>query len=79
MVDFFYFGQRLKTGIIPASTCIRAFDGSEIPLLQLDPNPQFRQKLLPEYCNEAITSHYRPIRESSFGPLLVPTGATALK
>jgi 6-pyruvoyl-tetrahydropterin synthase related domain len=79
MVDFFFLGQRLKTGIIPASTCARAFDGEGISLLELDPNPKFRQKLLPPYCNEMITSHYRPIRQSRFGPLLIPAGGSSLK
>ena len=73
MVDFFYFGQRLKTGILPRSACAAAFDGSGIPLLQLESNPKFRQKLLPAYCNEMILSHYKPLRESSLGPLLVPS------
>jgi hypothetical protein len=79
MVDFFFFGQRLKTGVIPASACAATFNGSTIPLVQLDPNPKARQKLLPEYCNEMITSHYKAIRQSSFGPLLVPSGNAPLQ
>jgi hypothetical protein len=72
MVDFFYFGQRIRTGVIPLSACSRAFDGSEIPVVQLDPDPRIRAKLLPESCNETITSNYRIIRRSTFGPVLVP-------
>jgi hypothetical protein len=79
MVDFFFFGQRLKTGIIPAGTCATVFGSGMIPLVQLDPKPKARQRLLPEYCNEMITSNYRLIRESSFGPLMVPIGTSALK
>jgi hypothetical protein len=79
MVDFFFFGQRLKTGVMPASTCARAFDGAGISLLQLDPNSKFRQKLLPDYCNQMINSHYRSIRQSQFGPLLVPASRSSLK
>lgn len=75
MVDFFFFGQRLKTGRLPASACAATFGGSTIPLVQLDPNPKARRKLLPEYCNAIITSNYRPIRQSSFGPLMVPVGS----
>jgi hypothetical protein len=79
MVDFFYLGQRIRTGVIPQSACSRAFDGSEIPVVQLDPNPRIREKLLPEYCNETITAHYRPIRRSTFGPLMVPNRRSFLR
>jgi hypothetical protein len=80
MVDFFFFGQRLKTGVIPASACAATFGGENaIPLVQLDPNPKARQKLLPDYCNQMITSHYRAIRQSSFGPLMVPIGSSSLQ
>ena len=79
MVDFFFFGQRLKTGVIPASTCATVFGSGMIPLVQLDPKPKARQRLLPEYCNEMIASNYRLIRESSFGPLMVPSGTSSLK
>lgn len=79
MVDFFYFGQRLKTGVLPASACAAAFGGSTIALVQLDPNPKARRKLLPEYCNDMITSNYRAVRQSSFGPLMVPIGSSSLQ
>jgi hypothetical protein len=79
MVDFFFFGQRLKTGRLPASACAATFDGSTIPLVQLDPNPKARRKLLPEYCNAMISSNYTPLRQSSFGPLMVPIGNPSLQ
>jgi hypothetical protein len=79
MVDFFFFGQRLKTGVIPASACATVFGGTAIPLLQLDPNPKARRTLLPDYCNEVITSNYRLIRQSSFGPVMVPIGKSSLQ
>lgn len=71
-VDFFYLGQKLKTGTLPRSACAHAFGGGAISLVELDPVPEIRQKLLPDYCNDMINSRYRPIRESSFGPLLIP-------
>jgi hypothetical protein len=77
LIDFFYFGQKLKTGSVPMSACANTFSGGDIPLLQLDPNPNHRAKLLPDYCNDMISSRYRPIRESSFGPLMVPAGQSA--
>jgi hypothetical protein len=73
LIDFFYFGQKLKTGVMPTSVCATTFNG-DIGLVQLDPNPKFRDKLLPPYCNDMIATQYRSIRESSFGPLLVPAG-----
>ena len=72
MVDFFYLGQRLNTGALPLSTCTRAFEGSEIALVQLEANLKYRHRVLPEYCNDIITSHYRAVRESSWGTFLVP-------
>jgi hypothetical protein len=72
MVDFFYLGQRLNTGALPLSACTRAFEGSEIALVQLEANLKYRQRVLPEYCNDIITSHYRAVRESSWGTFLVP-------
>jgi 6-pyruvoyl-tetrahydropterin synthase related domain len=77
MMDFFYFGQKLKTGVLPTSACAETFERGDISMVQLDPNPRFRAKLLPAYCNELITAQYRPIRQSSFGPLLVHPGVTA--
>jgi hypothetical protein len=74
LIDFFYFGQKLKTGTMPMSACATAFRDADISLLQLDPNPKFRARLLPEYCNEMISARYKPILESSFGPLMVPVG-----
>jgi hypothetical protein len=70
-IDFFYLGQKLKTGVLPPSTCATTFQSGTIPLVQLDPNPKFRAKLLPPACNDLISAEYRPIRESSFGPLMV--------
>jgi MFS family permease len=76
MVDFFYFGQKLKTGALPMSACVDAFERSNITLLQMEANPRFRAKLLPSYCDGLIDAEYHPIRQSSFGPLLVHPGVT---
>jgi MFS family permease len=71
MMDFFYFGQKLKTGVLPMSACADAFESRDISLVQLEANPRFRAKLLPPDCDQFISAQYRPIRQSSFGPLLV--------
>jgi len=76
MVDFFYFGQKLKTGVLPKSACADAFERGDISMVQLESNPRYRAKLLPTDCDELITAQYHPIRQSSFGPLLVRPGVT---
>jgi hypothetical protein len=70
-VDFFYFGQQLKTNTLPPSACAQAFDGSAVSMVQLHSNPRFRAKLLPAYCEQLIDRQYHLIHESSFGPLLI--------
>jgi hypothetical protein len=76
MVDFFYLGQELKTGVVPMSACADAFERSQISLVQLEANPRYRAKLLPSYCDALINAQYHPVRKSSFGPLLVHPGVT---
>jgi hypothetical protein len=76
MVDFFYFGQKLKTGVLPKSACATAFERGDIAMVQLESNPRYRAKLLPADCDELISARYHPIRQSSFGPLLVRPGVT---
>lgn len=74
MVDFFYFGQKLKTGVLPRSACADTFERGDIALVQLDPNPHYRAKLLPNDCDALIMSRYRLVRESNFGLLLRHAG-----
>lgn len=79
MVDFFYFGQKLKTGVVPMSACAATFERSSISLVQLEANQRYRAKLLPPYCDALIGAKYHAVRKSSFGPLLVHPGvATSL-
>jgi hypothetical protein len=69
-VDFFYFGQKLKTGALPRTACADTFEHGDIAMVQLEHNPRWRAKLLPHDCDTLITTQYQPIRESNFGPLL---------
>lgn len=69
-VDFFYFGQQLKTGALPHTACADTFEHGDITMVQLESNPRWRAKLLPNDCDALITTQYQPIRESNFGPLL---------
>jgi len=70
MVDFFYFGQKLKTGVLPRTACADTFEHGDIALVQLESNPRYRAKLLPNDCDALIMSRYHSVRESNFGPLL---------
>jgi hypothetical protein len=69
-VDFFYFGQKLKTGVLPRTACADTFEHGDIAMVQLEANPRWRLKLLPNDCDSLITSQYHPVRESNFGPLM---------
>ena len=77
MMDFFYFGQKIKTGVLPRTACADTFEHGDITLVQLESNPRWRAKLLPNDCDALIMHRYRPIRESNFGPLLARPGVTA--
>jgi hypothetical protein len=77
MVDFFYFGQKLKTGMLPQTACADTFENGNISLVQLESNPRYRAKLLPNDCDTLITSTYHSVHQSSFGPLLMRPGVTA--
>jgi hypothetical protein len=76
VMDFFYFGQELKTGVLPQSACADTFARGDISMVQLDPNPRFRAKLLPADCTQVITAGFQPVWQSTFGPLLVRPAAT---
>jgi len=69
-VDFFYFGQKLATGVLPRTACADTFEHGDIALVQLESNPHYRAKLLPNDCDALIMSRYHSVRESNFGPLL---------
>ena len=69
-VDFFYFGQKLKTGVLPRTACADTFEHGNIAMVQLEANPRWRLKLLPNDCDTLITSYYQQVRVSNFGPLM---------
>ncbi|MBS0419163.1 MAG: glycosyltransferase family 39 protein [Proteobacteria bacterium] len=71
LMDFFYFGQKLKTGLLPPTACADTFEHGKIALVQLESNLRYRAKLLPHDCDALITSRYHPVRESNFGQLLM--------
>jgi hypothetical protein len=71
-VDFFNYGQVLKTGALPESSCEAVFLTPRIQLVQIEKfegrELSFR---LPMACNDFIHRHYRPIRDSEFSVFLV--------
>jgi len=73
MLDFFYFGQKIKTGMLPRTACANTFESGRIALVQLDANPRYRAKLLADDCDTLIVSRYHRVRESNFGPILTST------
>ena len=63
--------------MLPHTACADTFEHGDITLVQLESNPRWRAKLLPNDCDALIMQRYRPIRESNFGPLLARPGVTA--
>ncbi len=39
MMDFFYFGQKLKTGVLPRTACADTFEHGDIPWCNSSPIP----------------------------------------
>jgi hypothetical protein len=69
-LDFFNFGQKLKTGRIPLDACTRLFDGTRYALLQLYSAPTDIDTRLPAVCNRIIADHYDVVRKSINGVFL---------
>jgi len=76
MLDFFMFGQKLKTGRLPESACEAAF-GARISMVQLESSTWHGSKQLTEDCNHFIYEHYQPIPWAGPGALLLPVGVAA--
>jgi len=74
-VDFFNFGQKLKSGMVATLECERLFDGHTTRLIQLEERPGPFESRLPAACNEAIDANYVVVRESHNGVLMVPRNA----
>lgn len=74
-VDFFNYGQKLKTGAMPVASCESVFRGANIALIQMQSVDGRGSELLPEVCNRIIYENYRPIATSDLGVLLVPRGS----
>jgi hypothetical protein len=71
-VDFFNFGQKLKTGRIPLGACARLFNGTRYTVIQLIEAPEHPDPVLPWACSTEIAAHYQVVRKSVNGFFLVP-------
>jgi hypothetical protein len=70
-LDFFNYGQKLRTGALPVEPCKAALQRGDFPILQLEPglSPQ-GGRLWP--CSPAIHQYYTEVFRSRVGTLLVP-------
>jgi hypothetical protein len=71
-LDFFNFGQKLKTGRVPMAVCSQLFDGRRFTVLHLY-SPTNSDALLPRACSSSIAEHYQLARSSINGIFLIPT------
>jgi hypothetical protein len=70
-VDFFNYGQKLRTHVVEAASCHNVFLGGPVLLLQLNaPRGDTSSFRLPRSCNDLIAQNYKPTRESIYGTLL---------
>lgn len=72
-VDFFSYGQKLKTGALPVEDCTAALKRGAFPVVQLDPREsRFGYRL--EACAPALGRFYQVAYRSRVGTLYVPRG-----
>jgi hypothetical protein len=70
-VDFFTYGQKLKTGALPVAPCTEALRRGAFPVIQLEPDrAAMGGRLGP--CSEGLFKYYREAWHSSVAVLLVP-------
>jgi hypothetical protein len=70
-IDFFTYGQKLRTGALPVEPCEAAFQSGEYPVLQLDVERKKRGDRLWQ-CSAAIRRYYTEALRSSVGSIWVP-------
>jgi hypothetical protein len=71
-LDFFNYGQKLKTARVQLDACSRLFDGARYTIIQLDAAPTDPDTMLPPACSNEIANHYQIARNSINGTLLIP-------
>lgn len=71
MMDFFNYGQKLKTGALPLSSCTEVFRSGEFPVLQIESMGDLSVPRLGA-CGPAIERYYSVAFRTALGTLLVP-------
>jgi hypothetical protein len=74
-IDFFNYGQKLRTGAVPIESCTAALQRGEFSVLQLELNEHGGDRLGP--CAPAIEQYYTVAYRSRAGMLLVPKEGVA--
>jgi hypothetical protein len=69
-LDFFNYGQKLETGLLPVAPCVAALRRGAYPVLQLESPEAYTVRLGP--CSAAIQQHYTVVLRSRVGTVLVP-------
>jgi hypothetical protein len=70
-VDFFNYGQKLKTGMLAHSSCDRLFGTDRFDVVQIDRDIGLGSSRLTAACNSVIREHFVPIRQSPSGEILL--------
>ena len=74
-VDFFGYGQKLATGVLPLSSCEKVFLAPEMRLVQIDKYQGEPVSMrLPPACNEVIQAHYTVLLDSELYVLFARRG-----
>jgi hypothetical protein len=69
-LDFFNYGQKLKTGSVPVSTCVAALRKRAFPVLQLASPDGTTTRLW--RCGDEIARRYTVILQNRVGSVMVP-------
>ena len=71
-VDFFNFGQKLRTGLLTNSACERAFASPPLRAIQLESSREIGSMFLTPACNEVIRARFAALGPQARGQILVP-------
>ncbi len=71
VMDFFNYGQKLTTGVLPLASCTEALRRGDFPVLQIDATEDLSVPRL-SACGPAIERYYSVVFRSTVGTLLVP-------
>jgi hypothetical protein len=70
-MDFFNYGQKLKTGMLDSTSCDRLFGTGLFDVVQLNRGIGLGSSRLTPACNEVIRQHFATVRVSANGVILL--------